>query len=64
MEDKESYVDKDSEVDDEDDTGEKKRKTDAHNKLDIEDESSDSDIADTFTTECRKINEWVAKRRA
>jgi hypothetical protein len=32
--------------------------------LDIEDESSDSDIADTFTKECRKINEWVAKRLA
>ena len=53
-EDEESYVDKDSEVDVEDDTGEKKRKTDARNNLDIEDKkSSDSDMAETFTKECR-----------
>jgi len=62
--DEESYVEKDSEVDDEDDAGEKKRKNDAREELDIEDESSDSDMADTFTEECRKINELVAKRRA
>ena len=50
-EEKDSYVNEDSEVDDEDDAGEKKRKTDAREDLDIEDESSDSDMADTFTEE-------------
>jgi hypothetical protein len=33
-----------------------------YDNLDIEDESSDSDMADTFTKECRKRNELVAKR--
>ena len=64
MEDEESDVDKDSEDNDEDDAGEMKRKTDAHDNLDIEDESSDRDMADTFTKECRKISGLVAKRCA
>jgi hypothetical protein len=38
-----------------------KRETDAHNNLDIEDESSDSDMADTFTKECRKMLGLLAK---
>ena len=61
-EDEETYVDKDSEVVDEDDAGKIKRRTDVYDNLDIEDESSDSDMADTFTKECRKRNELVAKR--
>jgi hypothetical protein len=56
--------DKDSEVVDEDNAGKMKRRTDAHDNLDIEDESSDSDMVDTFSKEYRKIIKLVAKRRA
>jgi hypothetical protein len=53
-EDEESYIDEDNQVVDEDDAGEMMRRTDAHDDLDIKDKPSDSDMADTFTKECRK----------
>ena len=59
LEDEESDVDEDSEDNDEDDAGEMKRKTEAHDNVDIEDESSDRDMA-----ECRKISGLVPKRCA